>query len=301
MQYAGLSDCDMEKGQMRCDVNLSVRRPGTPLNKKTEVKNLNSFKAVHRAILYEIERQAEMLEAGTPFVQTTRGWDDTRGETFLQRVKENADDYRYFPCPDLMPMQLGPELLAELRATLPEHPAERLARLVTQYGLSTYDAEVLTLEKATADYFEAVVQGGAPAKKAANWVMGELKAALAEAGREIADSPITAAHLAALVKLIEAGTINGKIAKTVFAEMFESGQSPEAIVKAKGLVQVADEGAIAELVRQVIAAHPGPAAEFRQGKEQSLNFLVGQVMKLSRGKANPQLATRLLRDELSRP
>ncbi|MFT5127050.1 MAG: aspartyl-tRNA(Asn)/glutamyl-tRNA(Gln) amidotransferase subunit B [Rhodothermales bacterium] len=299
MQYAGISDCDMEKGQMRCDVNISVRPVGQEhFNLKTELKNLNSFKNVHHSIDYEFERQVDVLEEGGELWQATWGWNADRGVSYELRSKEDAHDYRYFPDPDLMPLALTEERIAKIRATLPETPAKRRDRFVSEYGLPEYDAGVLTAEKAYAEYYEAAVKAGGNPKKTSNWIMSELLRELSQANTDIADCPITAENLAALLGLVDKGTINGKIAKEVFAEMFESGKAPAAIVKERGLEQVADSGAIAEFVQAAISANPGPVAEYKEGKGQALNFLVGQVMKASRGKANPQLAVQAIKAAL---
>jgi aspartyl-tRNA(Asn)/glutamyl-tRNA(Gln) amidotransferase subunit B len=299
MQYAGVSTCDMEKGQMRCDVNVSVRPVGRQaFGEKVEVKNLNSFRAVHRSLEYEIGRQVAEIRAGGAIQQETRGWDDAAGATFLQRTKENAHDYRYFPEPDLMPLEISPAWVAEIAAGLPEAPQARRQRFVTQYGLTEYDAAVLTAEQGTAAYFEAVARACPNPKLAANWVITELTGALAQAGLALAQSPVSAAALAELVSLISGATLSGKMAKEVFAEMLRTGTGAMAIVAEKGLQQVTDSGAIGEFARQAIQANPGAVAEYRTGNAKALQFLVGQVMKLSRGKANPQLAVQALKAEL---
>jgi aspartyl-tRNA(Asn)/glutamyl-tRNA(Gln) amidotransferase subunit B len=300
MQYADISDCDMEKGQMRCDVNISVK----PLdqkhfNKKTELKNLNSFKAVHRCIEFEIERQIDLLDEGRELLQTTRGWNDDRGESYHMRSKEGDADYRYFPEPDMMPIELSDERLAEIRTSVPRTPAARRAAYVADHGLSDYDAHVLTLDKPTADYFDAVIATGADAKKAANWITNDLNRELAAANQNIADCRVTPAALAELIGLIDAGDINSKIARDVFAILVAEGGSPADIVEAKGWKQESDSGAIEALVVQVIAANPGPAQEYRDGQAKALNFLVGQVMKLSKGKANPAQTREMLEAKLN--
>lgn len=296
MQYAGVSSCDMEKGQMRCDVNVSVRPRGQEaLGDKVEIKNLNSLRAVHRSLEYEIERQIETVSGGGRVRQETRGWDDVAGATFVQRTKEDAHDYRYFPEPDLMPLEITPAWIAEIAAGLPEAPARRRERFLTQYGLTEYDAGVLTAEKATADYFEAVAQACPSPKLAANWVITELAGALAAAGLALAQTPVSAAGLAELVSLVAGGTLSGKMAKEVFAEMFRSGRGARAIVEEQGLQQVTDGDAIAGFARQAIEANPNAVAEYRGGNAKALQFLVGQVMKLSRGKANPQRAVQELK------
>lgn len=299
MQYAGISDCDMEKGQTRCDVNISLKPKGSPeLLPKTEIKNLNSFKAVHHSLSYEIERQAEVLDGGGELRQETRGWRDDRGETHVLRTKENADDYRYFPEPDLMPITVGADLLAEIREQMPEPPAAKRERFTEALGIPQYDATVLTQEKACADFFEACVAAGAPPKQASNWTMTELMRELAEAEKGFADCPVQPQQLAGLIELIEGGTISGRVAKGVFSEMFRTGRTAEELVKEQGLEQVSDSGAIDDLVQQAIAANPKPVQQYREGKASALNFLMGQVMRLSRGKANPKLVTEMLRAAL---
>lgn len=299
MQYAGVGSCDMEKGQMRCDVNISIRPVGsTTLGEKVEIKNLNSFRAVHRSILFEIDRQAELLSGGGSVRQETRGWDDAAGLTVLQRTKEDAHDYRYFPEPDLMPMDISRAVIDEVAAALPEAPAARRRRFAESFGLPDVDAGILTAERATADYFEAAAAGCPNPRAAANWIITELNGALSAAGLSLHQSPVAAPAIAELVSLIENQTISGKIAKDVFAEMFATGKGAAAIVAERGLRQVTDTAAIGGFVKQAIQANPGAVAEFRDGKERALQFLVGQVMKLSRGKANPQLVVETLKREL---
>ena len=299
LEYAQVGDCDMEKGQMRCDVNVSVRPRGQArLGEKIEIKNLNSFRAAHRALEYEIVRQIEALETGEALHQETRRWNDEAGVTSLMRSKENAHDYRYFPEPDLMPVEVGAEWLDQIRATLPEAPAQRRARFVQNYGLTEYDAQVLTQEKALADYFETAARTGANAKALANWVMTELLRVLSEANLGVAQSTVSPAALAELVGLIEAGAISHRMGKDVFGEMFRSGEMPKAVVARLGLVQESDTGVIDEYVRQAIAQGAAAVAEYRAGKQKALQSLVGQVMKLSRGKANPQLVVKALQEKL---
>ncbi len=299
MKFADISDCDMEKGQMRCDVNISLKPAGaSTLNPKTELKNLNSFKAAHHGISYEIQRQSEILDSGNELIQETRGWNDDRGESYPLRAKESEDDYRYFPEPDLMPIRITDETLEAIRKSLPETPADKRKRFVSEYKIPEYDATVLTADKAIAAYFENCVTHGGSAKKIANWMMSEFLRELAQANISVETSPVKPESFAALIKLIEAGTINGKIAKVVFAEMFSSGKMPGDIVEEKGLVQVTDTTEIADFARAVIDSNPRPVQEFRDGNNKALNFLVGQIMKLSKGKANPQVATELLKKEL---
>ena len=297
--YAGISDCNLEMGHVRCDVNSSVRPAGTDkLGVKTELKNMNTFKGIHRALEYELERQVETLRAGGTLVQETRRWDDVAGITLPMRSKEYAHDYRYFPEPDLPPVVLDAATVEAWRAELPELPAAKRARFVAAYGLPEYDAGVLTADPAIADYFERVAKKSGNYKAASNWVMVELLRALGEKGQGIADAKVTPEALAALIALADAKTIHSSAAKEVFQVLFDQGGEPAAIVKEKGLAQVSDAGAIDGFAAQAVAANEKVAAEFRGGKEAALMFLVGQVMKLSRGKANPQLAAEALRRKL---
>lgn len=300
MQYADVSDCDMEKGQMRCDVNISIRERGAEkFGTKIEIKNLNSFRAAHRAILYEMKRQILAIEAGETLVQETRGWNDEIGETSVQRTKENANDYRYFPEPDMLPIEFTEAELEEIKANLPELPEAKRERYVRDYGLTEYDAHVLTLDKRHAAWFEeAAGQSEAP-KMIANWFITELLRMLGESGQELEECRITPKSLVGLVELVRKGTINGKTAKAVFEEMFNTGKDADTIVKEKGLVQVSDEGAIMTFVDQVIVANPAQVEQYKAGKESVLQYLVGQTMRASRGKANPQLAIKLLKERLS--
>lgn len=300
MQYAGISDCDMEKGQLRCDVNISVRPAGqAAFGTKIELKNLNSFRAIHRAILYEFERQVAAVSAGEKLRQETRGWDDNAGSTYLMRTKENAHDYRYFPEPDLMPVEHTAEQIAAIRGTLPEVPWIRRERFVKEYGITPYDAQVLTLERELADYYEAAARASDNPKQVANWVINDLLRLLGERNLGIAACPVKPADLAALAALTGAGKITGNVARTkVFPAMLESGRAPNVLVKELGLEQVNDDGAIEGFVTQAIVANPKPVEEYKAGKAASLQFLVGQVMKLSRGKANPQGVIALLKKHL---
>jgi aspartyl-tRNA(Asn)/glutamyl-tRNA(Gln) amidotransferase subunit B len=296
--YGGVSDADMEKGQLRCDCNISVR-PETQqeLGAKIEIKNLNSISGVRRALAYEVRRQVETLERGGKLEQETRGWDDAKGETFLMRTKEFAHDYRYFADPDLVPVKTE-SLLDEARARVPELPKAKRARFVKHYGVSAYDASVLADDLALADYFETAAKGARKPKNVANWILNDLQNALAERGGAIADCPILPGTLNELVNLIDSGKISGKQAKEVFLEMFASGKSASAIVKEKGIEQLSDAVAIEALCDQVIAENPKPVADFKAGHAPSLNFLKGQVMKLSQGKANPQLVGEILARKL---
>ncbi|MDD3118621.1 MAG: Asp-tRNA(Asn)/Glu-tRNA(Gln) amidotransferase subunit GatB [Victivallales bacterium] len=299
MQYGGISDCDMEKGQMRCDVNISLRPFGQKeFGTKIELKNLNSFRAVHRAVNYEIARQSELLDAGEKLRQETRGWNDDRGETYLMRTKEQAHDYRYFPEPDLMPITLDLKRVDEYRRQLPELPEAMRRRFVADYGLTPYDAQVLTMEKALAEYYDCGAKLTKSPKTLANWIISDLLCELSASGQTISACPVTPEHLAAMIDMIDAGAINNRIAKTVFAEMASSGKPPRQIVAEKGLAQVSDEGAVIPLVEQAIAANAPQVQQYREGNEKVVQYFVGQVMKLSRGKANPQLVIKLLKERL---
>ena len=296
--YGAVSDADMEKGQLRCDCNISVRPETQPeLGAKIEIKNMNSISAVRRALAHEVERQTAALERGEKLEQETRGWDDGAGKTFLMRTKESAHDYRYFADPDLVPVKTE-MLIDEVRARMPELPRAKRARFVEQYGVSGYDAAVLADDLALAAYFEAAAKAARKPKNVANWILNDLQSALAGAGRAIADCPIPPAALDELVNLIESGKISGKQAKEVFAEMFASGKSAAAIVKEKGIEQLSDAAEIERLCEQVIAANPKPVADFRAGNAASLNFLKGQVIKLSKGTANPILVGEILERKL---
>jgi len=299
LEYGGVSDCDMEKGQVRCDVNISVRPIGqTELGEKIEIKNMNSFSGVRRAAGYEIERQIGVLREGGTLVQETRRWDDAAGITESMRTKEDAHDYRYFPDPDLMPHTPSEEWLAEVRASVMELPLARKRRLMADFQLPASDAEVFVGDAALGDYFEVAANGAKNPKAVANWVMNNLQAKLVETGGSVADVKFEASAIGELVGLIEGGQINSKIAQDVFVKMFESGKSPAAIVEEKGLSQVSDSGELEAFCNEAIEANPGPAEDFRNGKETALNFLKGQVMKASRGKANPQMVGELLKNIL---
>ena len=297
--YLGISDGNMEEGSFRCDANVSVMPVGsTTFGTRTETKNVNSFRFVKQAIEYEIERQIELLGEGGKVVQETRLFDPNSGETRSMRGKEEAHDYRYFPDPDLVPLVISNDWVADVALSLPELPEARRSRYRSELGLSDYDAEVLTATREMAEDFEACIALGAPAKGAANWVMGEVTRALNEAGKGIAECPVAPARLTALLQLIEKGTISGKIAKTVFDEMWTSGKAPEAIVEEKGLVQVSDTGEIERIIDGIMAANMGQVEEFRGGKEKVFGFFVGQVMRASRGKANPAVVNELLLKKL---
>lgn len=301
LQYIGISDCRMEEGSLRCDANVSVRPVGQKeLGTKAEIKNINSFKGVEKAIEYEALRQAEILEDGGKIIQETRTWDEKEGVTKSMRTKEEANDYRYFPEPDLAPFTVSEEYIEDIRKTLPELPDERRERYIANFGLSSTDAQYMTNDKDTSDYFEKVVAAGADPKASVNWIMGEFASQLSNAGIEIAKAPVTPENLAKLLALIAKGTISGKIAKKVFAEMWKDGADPEEIVKAQGLVQISDTGALKELVVKVIANNPKAVEDFKAGKKKAVGALVGQIMKETKGKANPKVINELLNDELKK-
>jgi aspartyl-tRNA(Asn)/glutamyl-tRNA(Gln) amidotransferase subunit B len=298
LRYLGTCDGNMEEGSLRCDCNVSVRRPGEPYGTRCEIKNLNSIRFVMQAIEYEAQRQIEILEEGGAIAQQTRLFDSARGITRPMRTKEEAHDYRYFPDPDLMPLVIDQEWVARLRADLPELPDAKKARFVSEYELSADDAGVLAAEKETALFFERVAAGRDP-KAAANWVMGDLFGALNRLGVGIERSPVSPERLGSLIDLIADGTISGRLAKDVFAQMVVSGDDPAAIVEAKGLRQVTDEVAIAAAIDTVLAANPDKLVEYRAGRDKLYGFFVGQVMRLTQGKANPALVNRLLKKKLA--
>ncbi len=298
LQYLGTCNGNMEEGSMRADVNVSVRKPGDKLGTRCEIKNVNSVKAVQMAIDYEARRQIEVIEGGGAIKQETRLWDPGKGETRSMRSKEEAHDYRYFPDPDLLPLEVGQKWIDEIKQTLPELPDEKKHRFMDSYGLSAYDAGVLIAERVRADYFETVAKGR-DAKAAANWVINELLGALNKNNKSLAESPITAAQLGGLIDLMADNTISGKIAKDVFAAMYETGKDAASIVEEKGLKQVTDTGAIEKIVDEVIAENPDNVAGYRSGKDKLFGFFVGQVMKKSSGKANPAVVNELLKKKLS--
>jgi aspartyl-tRNA(Asn)/glutamyl-tRNA(Gln) amidotransferase subunit B len=287
----------MEEGSLRADVNVSVRRPGEGLGTRTETKNLNSVRFIMQAIDYEVERQIEVLEAGGSIDQETRLFDTSTGTTRQMRSKEDAHDYRYFPDPDLLPLQLTAAFVDAIKAELPELPDDIKARMVSDYGLSSYDASVLTEERETASFYEAA-SNGRDRKLVANWMTSELFGALNKAGKTLADSPVSPASLGALVDLISDGTISGRIAKDVFAEMFETGRLAPDIIEEKGLKQVSDSGAIEGLIDQVLAENQDKVEEYRSGKDKLFGFFVGQTMKISGGQANPAMVNQLLKEKL---
>ncbi len=300
--YAGVSDCNLEEGNMRSDVNISIRPKGeTKLGTKVEIKNMNSFSGIHAALLHEAKRQRACVKNGTPIIQETRRWDPEALETASMRTKENAHDYRYFPEPDLVPVELSEETIEAWRKLLPEKPEARRARMVEEYGIAEYDAEVLSQQKANADFFEAAAKGldKKAAKTLCNLFMSDVMALMNEHEKAIADSALTPAALQALVKLSVAGTINGPTLKELLPELFTQGGDPKAIVKERGLGAVSDTGALEAFVDKAIAANPGPVADFKAGKKAAAGFFVGQVMKLSKGKADPKLVGGIVAKKLA--
>jgi aspartyl-tRNA(Asn)/glutamyl-tRNA(Gln) amidotransferase subunit B len=300
VRYLGICDGNMQEGSFRCDANVSVRPMGqAAFGTRAEIKNLNSFRFVERAINYEVERQIDLIEGGGKVVQETRLYDPDKGETRSMRSKEEANDYRYFPDPDLLPLAIGEDLIESVRATLPELPDEKAARFVRDFGLSDYDAGVLTASREMADYYETVVArlGGQP-KLAANWVMGDLSGALNKENLDVGGSRVGAEALAGLLVRIADGTISGKIAKEVFEAMWSEGRSADAIIEAKGLKQITDTSAIEQAIDQVMANNPQQLAEYRSGKDKLFGFFVGQVMKATQGKANPAQLNELLKRKL---
>jgi aspartyl-tRNA(Asn)/glutamyl-tRNA(Gln) amidotransferase subunit B len=297
--YAGVSDGNMEEGSLRCDANVSVRRRGDDaLGTRTEIKNLNSFRNVARALEHEIARQSAVVESGREVLQETRLWNADRGETAPMRSKEEAHDYRYFPEPDLPLLAVGPEWVEEARRSLPELPAERRRRLVAEHGLPPYDAAVLTEDKEVADYFEAVARASGNAKAASNWVMTEVLRKIKEGGGGLASCPVGPEALAGLVRLVESGTISGRTGKDVFERMWTTGEDAGAIVQREGLTQLSDDAALEALVAEVVASSPAQASSYRGGKTAALGWFVGQVMKRTGGRANPQRVNALLRKAL---
>ncbi|WP_138494745.1 Asp-tRNA(Asn)/Glu-tRNA(Gln) amidotransferase subunit GatB [Paenibacillus pinistramenti] len=299
MQYCDVSDVKMEEGSLRCDANISLRPHGQKeLGTKAELKNMNSFRGVQRGLEYEQLRQAEILDEGGQVVQETRRWDEAQGKTLSMRSKEEAHDYRYFPDPDLVTLHIDAAWKERIRASIPELPDARKARYTSELGLPDYDAGVITSSKQLADLFESSLQHTSDAKAVSNWMMGDLLGYLNSNSLELSDVKLTGQGLGEMIGLIEKGTISSKIAKTVFKEMLQSGKLPQQIVEEQGLVQISDEGAILAIVKEVIADNPASVADYQAGKDKAIGFLVGQVMKRSKGKANPGLANKLLVDEL---
>ena len=302
VRYLGVSSGDMEKGAMRCEVNLSLRPVGSQeFGTKVEVKNLNSFRSVRNAIAFEIERQTRLLDAGQPVAQVTMGWDEAAGVTREQRSKEEAHDYRYFPEPDLPPLELDPAWIEAVKADLPELPDARRDRFLAEYGLNRYDASILVEDQSVADYFEHAVQAAGARvspKLISNWVTGELFRLMNEAGISIGEVKVSPQDLVALIEMLQADDINQPAAKKTFGAMWETGRSPRELVEELGLKQISDAGQLAGVVSRVIQDNPDAVAQFKGGKETTIRFLIGQVMRSTRGKANPQLAEQLLRQQL---
>jgi aspartyl-tRNA(Asn)/glutamyl-tRNA(Gln) amidotransferase subunit B len=302
MLYLEVSDCNMEEGSLRCDANVSVRRRGgTALGVKTEVKNLNSFRFLHKALGYEIERQIEVIESGGKITQETRLWDSREQRTCGMRAKEFAHDYRYFPEPDLLPLVVSEAWKEEVRRSLPELPEARKNRLMRQYALTEYDAAQITSSKVLANYFEETAEASGEPKLAANWILSELLHLLKEANLEVAESPVSARHLAELLALIRQGTVSGKMGKDILAQMFASRKRASEVMAEKGLEQISDPEKIGALARQIMAANPKQVEQFRKGKTATFSWLFGQVMKASGGQANPQMVQEVLKRELGQP
>ncbi|NJD55302.1 MAG: Asp-tRNA(Asn)/Glu-tRNA(Gln) amidotransferase subunit GatB [Nitrospirae bacterium] len=300
VRYLGVCDGNLEQGSLRCDANVSVRPFGQQeFGTRAEVKNINSFRYVEKAIEYEIKRQIKVIEDGEKIVQETRLWDANKGITESMRSKEEAHDYRYFPDPDLVPITVDRKWVDEIRASLPELPDAKRHRFVSNYGLPEYDADLLTSERSLAEWFEEAVRAGAQAKAASNWIMGDLTKLLNEENRSINECQIRPAQLAGMLQLVDKGTISGKIAKTVFDEMYKTGKDAETIVKEKGLIQISDSSEIEKVIDDIIVKSPKEAERFRAGDEKLLGFFVGQAMKAMKGKANPQILNELLRKKLS--
>lgn len=299
LRYLGTCDGNMEEGSMRADVNISVRKPGDEYGTRAEIKNVNSLRAVQQAIEYEVRRQIEIIEDGGKVQQETRLWDPNKMETRSMRSKEEAHDYRYFPDPDLLPLEFENSWIEEIKQTLPELPDEKKHRFVNDYGLSVYDASVLISERARAEFFETVAREGNDAKLAANWVINELLGALNKDAKSIGNSPVSAGQLAQLIGLITDNTISGKIAKDVFADMYQTGKDPADIVEEKGLKQVTDTGAIEAIIDEVLQENPENLAAYKGGKDKLFGFFVGQTMKKSQGKANPAVVNEILKKKLS--
>jgi len=300
LQYLEICDGNMEEGSFRCDANVSIRPAGAEkLGTRTEVKNMNSFRHVERALTYEIERQKKVLEGGREVIQETRLWDPAKGVTEAMRGKEEAHDYRYFPDPDLVPLTISLQWVEEIRKGLPELPLQRKGRFVKEYRIPEYDAGVITASKALADYYEECVRLFPEPKQVSNWIMGDLLRLLKEGEKEAESSPLSPKQLAAMLGLIKDGTISGKIAKTIFEEMYKTGKGAKEIVEEQGLVQITDEAAVAQAVAEVLQDHPKEIEEYKNGKAKLFGFFVGQVMKATQGKANPQLVNEILKKKLS--
>ena len=301
LEYLEVSDCKMQEGSLRADVNLSVRKKGeTKFGTRTETKNLNSFKSIVRAIEFEIDRQIEDIENGIEIVQETRRWDDDRGIGYAMRGKEDAHDYRYFPEPDLSLIKLSDEYINEIKNSLPELPESRKNRYINELGLPEYDSNILVSSKYLSDFFEEAIKDCKNIKSISNWIMGDLARIMSEKELEYSQIPFKGAYLAKLVNLIDSGKISSAIAKKVFEDMFETGKDPEIIVNEKGLIQISDEGAIKEIVNKVLENNPESIKDYKAGKDRALGYLVGQAMKESKGKANPQMLNKLFLEELNK-
>jgi aspartyl-tRNA(Asn)/glutamyl-tRNA(Gln) amidotransferase subunit B len=299
MQYIEVSDCNMEEGSLRCDANVSVKPvESNILGVKTEIKNMNSFRAVEKALNYEIIRQIELLESGNEIVQETRLWDEEHQQTFPMRTKEEAHDYRYFPEPDLMPVYITEEWIKDIQTTIPELPVKKYKRFISQYNLPAYDAEILTSDKALAIFFEDTVKLFQQSKTVSNWIMTEVLSLLREAKINIEQAKITPEYLARMLKMIEDGIISGKIGKKIISEIFNTGKTPEDIVKEKGLTQISDRDELEKIALKVIQDNPKAVEQYRNGKKQALSFLIGQIMRITHGKAQPQLVNEILHEKL---
>ena len=299
IQYLGASDCKLQEGSMRADVNLSVREVGSSeFGTRTETKNLNSFSAIARAIEAERDRQIDLIESGEPVIQETRRWDDNKAYSYAMRSKEDAQDYRYFPDPDLVPLNISDEWLDEIRSRQPEFKTEKMKRYSEEFGIPEYDINIITDSKKLADIFEATTALCNQPKKVSNWILGETMRILKEKEMEPEDITFSPENLAKLIKLVEAGTINGSVAKDIFAVIFDEDVDPESYVKEKGLAQVSDEGELRAVVEKVIADNPQSVADYRNGKNKAIGFLVGQTMKAMKGKANPGLVNKILKELL---
>jgi aspartyl-tRNA(Asn)/glutamyl-tRNA(Gln) amidotransferase subunit B len=299
LRYIGVCDGNLEEGSLRCDCNVSVRKKGaSELGTKVEIKNINSFRFIEKAIEHEIERQIDCVEMGEPIHQETRLYDTTKNKTFSMRSKEEAHDYRYFPEPDLLPVEFGEGRIKAVLGTMPELPAQKIYRFCTDYGIPEYDARVLTQERELAEFYELVAKASNNPKAASNWVMGELLRELNSSKLDIAQSPVSETALADLIKLIDSKVISGKIAKTVFLEMWEQRKPADQIIKEKGLVQISDKGAIEKMIDEVLEANPDQLAQYREGKTKLYGFFVGEIMKLTKGQANPGIVNQILKSKL---
>ncbi|MGD6777637.1 Asp-tRNA(Asn)/Glu-tRNA(Gln) amidotransferase subunit GatB [Sutcliffiella horikoshii] len=301
IQYTGVSDCKMEEGSLRCDANISLRPVGQEeFGTKAELKNLNSFNFVQKGLEHEVVRQEQVLLSGGVIEQETRRYDEATKKTILMRVKEGSDDYRYFPEPDLVALHIDDDWKERVRADIPTLPDERKKRYVEELGLPAYDAQVLTITKEMSDFFDGTVEAGADAKLASNWLMGEVSAYLNAENKELDDTALTPEGLAGMIKLLEKGTISSKIAKKVFKELIENGGDAEKIVKEKGLVQISDEGTLRKMVGETLDANPKSVQDYKEGTERAIGFLVGQIMKASKGQANPQMVNKILIEEIKK-